>query len=149
MKALQRVTIALYCAAVVLAAVNLVLFVNRPADDPATGGENLSGWERWRAMDSGQRVACVRRYQAISRRADARATWRHAREFGRLAEADQDRVREVLAVLRDTLDRQPPTRRRDLLGAPARVRAYEAYLALLAEDPGRVAQLRDAWAGLP
>lgn len=149
MNALRRTTIALFCAAAALALANWALFVNHPTDEPAAEGQALSGWQRWQALDPAERVSCVQRYQAVNRRADARKTWRHAREFGRFSAAEQDRLRDVLGVLRDTLDQQPPTRRRDLLRAPARVRAYEVYRALLAEDPARVAQLRSTWTKSP
>lgn len=149
MNTLHRATIALLCAALALAVANIVVFAQRPSSAPATDGQNLSTWQRWQALTPAQRVACVQRYQAVSRRAEARPTWRRVREFRRLPPAAQDRLREGLAVLRETLERQPPSRRRELLRLPARVRAYEIYRILVGEDPARVAQLRAAWSVVP
>mgnify|MGYP000195901755 CR=1 FL=1 len=98
-------------------------------------------WQRWRALPTEQRWELIRRYQELLRQTDLATAWRHAQQFRELPPIRQNYLRELYEVMRETLDRQPVSRRRELLRAAPRARAFYLYQILVSEEPARLAEL--------
>lgn len=128
-----------------LAVANLGAFFARPAATRPDVAEPATAWERWLALSGEERQLCVRQYEELIRRPDADAVLRNVREFAQLPADGQRRLREALVLLRETVARQPPGRRRELLTTVGATRAFLVYQVLMTEEPQRVAELRAAW----
>lgn len=130
----------LVTAIVVLGALNLLAASRRPV--PA--GEDANRvWTRWQQMPMEDRRAAIERYQAVARRADATQILRNAQEFAQLPAEEQERLRALEGLIRETLEEQPPAARRHFLRSAPRARAYLVYQAVVADLPKWIRQLAD------
>ncbi|MCK4342103.1 MAG: hypothetical protein KAY37_10320 [Phycisphaerae bacterium] len=132
----------LVIAIVALSAANTAVFLQgRRASAPAATQPADAG-ERWLAFSTAERVAYVKQYQELAQREDTGLVLRRARRFAQLRPAEQERLRDVLRLLHETLDKQPPGKRSDWLRSSEQTRAFLVYRALLADEPERIKALR-------
>jgi hypothetical protein len=130
----------LVTAIVVLGALNLLAASRRAG--PA-GEEVDSVWTRWQRMPAEDRRAAIERYQTVARRPDATQLLRNAHEFAMLPAEEQERLRALEGLIRETLEEQPPAARRHFLRSAPRARAYLVYQAVVADLPKWIRQLAD------
>lgn len=150
MNTLQRATRYLIATSVALAGLNAIVYFQARANPPTTTATQPTGaWERWRSLSQADQLAYVRQYEAVVQSPDAATTLIRAREFRNLPASRQQRLREVRALLDETIARQRPTEQRGLLRSAERARAFNVYQILLNESPKNVAALRAAWSDEP
>ena len=145
MTVLRHGTAILVTIAALLGAANVLVFVQARRDAGPPTQRPATAWERWLASSPAERLAAVRHYQEIAQREDADIVLRRAHQFARLAPERKQRLRDVLGILQETLDAQPPAQRGDWLRSSEQVRAFLAYRVLLTEQPQRLAELRAEW----
>lgn len=138
---LRLSAVILWTLATALVIANAVLFTYARGTTRSGSTDAPTAWERWQALSDAQRHEYLRSYESLAQRADARTILSEARQFGQLPPQRQALLRDLSRALTDTLDRQPPSRRRDWLRAPPRACAYLVFQAMATDDPQRLTGL--------
>jgi hypothetical protein len=145
MAVLRPVNGGLVALTVILAAANGVLRLTAASDDSASVGAPRTAWQRWVAMTNLERAEWVQRHDQIAKRPDAGTLWHRARQLERMSEEGRRRRHALWVVMEETVARQPPADRRELLRANPGARAYLVYRILMQTEGERLSALREEW----
>ncbi len=121
-----------------LAAGNLAVWWVRSRPASAVPATPL---ERWAALEPARRRALVQRQQELVSRRDGGAVVQRALAFTRMSAEQRQILRDLRALVRETIATQSPAQRQDLLRMVPGARARAVYDAARTADPARLSDL--------
>jgi len=130
-------------AAVGIGAAVVTAWTYRPAASDQVGISGTGQWREWCGLSRDERLAYVRRYEALRGRADIGEVWRRCAAFAALSPTEQQRRRELREAMEEVLRSQTPARRRALLGLHERARAEQLYRLLEEQSPDTLRMLSE------